>query len=124
MIIWLRSLKNRVHIANRPTQGRTTQQIDDNQLTHTDHAVSPVSRTGLILASFPGFTHARYCARVMRWRPQGPVVLPADKCCCNLQSGHFLWSLVHVAVHFRLFRERYGPARPQRKTAHPTSLEH
>ena len=74
--------------------------------------------TYLLFGEVPmrAIVHVHFPARV--------TIVPADKCCSNLHSGRLLWSLVHVAVHFRLFQERYNPAKPQRKTAHPTSLEH
>ena len=65
-------------------------------------------------------THARHRARAT-FPPRGGALPPlppllhvllARVCCSN--CGRLLWSLVHVAVHFRLFRERYSPATQQR----------
>ena len=64
-------------------------------------------------------TEVRMRAIVHVHFPARAAIVPADKRSSNLHSGRLLWSFVHVAVYFRLFRERYSPASPQRKTAHP-----
>ena len=74
---------------------------------HTEHHIITSSHS----------THARHRARATFPARGGALppllhVLLARVCCSN--CGRLLWSLVHVAVHFRLFRERYSPARQQR----------
>ena len=60
-------------------------------------------------------THARHHARATFRRSAAPPshILLARVCCSN--CGRLLWSVVHVAVHFRLFREHYSRARRKRK---------
>ena len=102
---------------------------------HTEHHNKQMitsSHTNIIKLKF--YSNVSPVWRTGAWSPHDLVqkYACAPSCTCTfppeqrsyLPSGRLLWSLVHIAVHFWLFQERYSPARLQRKTAHPTSLEH
>ena len=119
MIIRLRSLKNQ---SSYIYKSFSTQHREHHIITSTHSQI-------IIFLTMPGcdlVVRMRVIVHVqlsgVRRRPPLHTLL-ARVCCSN--CGRLLWSVVHVAVHFRLFQERYSRARRQRKiSSTPYSLEH